>query len=104
MDIERLSLEQLLELNRRIVRRVDYLQRLKTQAHLDRFDLGDKVSFQSEGRQVEGIVIRVNQKTVSIKTKDGLWRIHPRFLTKMPGPKSEIPSDVRDIIDVEREP
>lgn len=104
MDIDRLSLEQLLELNRRIVHRVEYLQRLKTQAHLDRFDLGDRVSFQSEGRQVEGLVIRVNQKTVSIKTKEGIWRIHPRFLTKMPGPKSEMPSSVREIIDVEGEP
>jgi hypothetical protein len=99
MDIEKLSLEQLLELNKRICRRVDYLQSLKTRAHLDRFEIGDRVSFQSEGRPVEGVVVRVNQKTLSIKTKDTYWRIHPRFLTKLPGPKAEIPQEIRDIVE-----
>lgn len=99
MDIEKLSLEQLLELNKRICRRVDYLNGLKTRAHLDRFEIGDRVSFQSEGRPVEGVVVRVNQKTLSIKTKDTYWRIHPRFLTKLPGSKAEIPQEIRDIVE-----
>lgn len=98
MDIEKLSLEQLLELNNRIVRRIEYLHGLKTRAHLDRFEIGDRVNFQSEGRQVEGVVIRVNQKTISIKTADSYWRIHPRFLTRIPGPTAKIPKDVRDIV------
>lgn len=104
MDIEKLSLEQLLDLNHRIVRRIDYLHSLKTRAHLDRFEVGDRVTFQSEGRPVAGFVLRVNQKTISIKTKDGYWRINPRFLTKMPGPKAEIPQDVRDIVERPSEP
>ncbi|MDD5627936.1 MAG: hypothetical protein PHU21_02645 [Elusimicrobia bacterium] len=104
MDIDDLSLEQLLDLNRRIVRRIEYLQGLKTRAHLDRFEVGDRVSFPSEGRQVEGVVVRVNQKTLSIRTKDTYWRIHPRFLTKLPGPKAELPQDVRAIIEPEKEP
>lgn len=99
INIESLSLEELLELNKRIVRRIEYLHSLKTRAHLDRFEIGDRVNFQSEGRPVEGVVVRVNQKTLSIKTKDTYWRIHPRFLTKLPGPKAEIPQDVRDIIE-----
>lgn len=99
IDIEKLSLEELIELNKRVVRRIEYLHGLKTRAHLDRFEIGDCVSFQSEGRMVEGVVVRVNQKTLSIKTKDTYWRIHPRFLTKLPGPKAEIPQDVRDIIE-----
>ena len=104
MDIEKLSLEQLSDLNQRVVRRIEYLQSLKTRAHLDRFEAGDRVSFPSEGRQIEGVVIRVNRKTLSIKTKDTYWRIHPRFLTKLPGPKAEIPQDVRDIIERQEEP
>ncbi len=99
MDIDKMSLEQLLDLNKRVVRRIDYLYSLKTRANLDRFETGDRVSFQSEGRPVEGLVIRVNQKTISIKTKDTYWRIHPRFLTKLPGPRAEIPQDIRDIIE-----
>ncbi|MBI4376456.1 MAG: hypothetical protein HY549_08405 [Elusimicrobia bacterium] len=99
IDIDKLSLEELLDLNKRVVRRVEYLQSLKTRAHLDRFEPGDRVSFQSEGRMIEGMVVRVNQKTLSIKTKDTYWRIHPRFLTKLPGPKAEIPQDVQDIME-----
>ncbi|HVA65424.1 MAG TPA: hypothetical protein VNK24_00690 [Elusimicrobiota bacterium] len=98
MDIEKMTLEQLQDVNRRIVRRIEYLHGLKTRANLDRFEIGDRVSFQSEGRPVEGVVVRVNQKTLSLKTKDAFWRIHPRFLTKLPGPKAELPRDVRDII------
>jgi hypothetical protein len=104
MDIDKLSLEQLLDLNKQVVRRIEYLQSLKTQAHLDRYEAGDRVSFPSEGRQIEGVVIRVNQKTISIKTKDSYWRIHPRFLTKLPGPKAELPADVRAIIERQEEP
>jgi hypothetical protein len=99
MDIEKMTLEQLLDLNKRVVRRIDYLHSLKTRAHLDRFEIGDRVSFQSEGRPVEGVVVRVSQKTLSIKTKDTYWRIHPRFLTKLPGPRAEIPRDVQDIME-----
>lgn len=98
IDIEKLSLEELLDLNRRIVRRIEYLHSLKTRAHLDRFEIGDRVSFQSDGRAVEGIVVRVNRKTLSVKTKDTHWNIHPRFVTKLPGPAAELPKDVQDIL------
>lgn len=46
MDIEKLPLEQLLELNKRIIE-----------------------------------------------------RIHPRFLTKIPGPRANIPQDIQDIVE-----
>ena len=92
IDIEKLSLEQLIELNRKIVRRIQYLHSLKTRSQLDRFDVGDRVGFQNEGRMVEGVVVRVNRKTLSIKTKEAYWNMHPRFLTKLPGPKPEVSS------------
>jgi len=99
MNLEKMSVDELIALNRKIVRRIEYLQSLKTRAHLDRFEVGDRVSFQSDGRTVEGIVVRVNRKTLSVRTGDTHWRIHPRFLTRMPGPKAELPRDVQDILD-----
>lgn len=48
-------------------------------------------------------MIRVNQKSVSVKTPDGYWRIHPRFLTKLPGPKAALPREVLDIIEKDAE-
>lgn len=98
-DIEKLSLEELIALNRRLVDRIRYLHSLKTRAQLDRFEVGDRVSFQSDGRTVEGIVVRVNRKTLSIHTEHSHWNIHPKFLTKVSGSASSLPQDVRNIID-----
>ncbi len=103
IDIEKLSLEELLELNRRVVRRIDYLHSLKTRAHLDRFEPGDRISFQSDGHAVEGVVLRVNSKTLSIRTKDAHWNIHPRFVTKLPVAGGE-PHRVINEIESRREP
>lgn len=36
MDIDKLPLEQLLDLNRQVVRRIEYLQSLKTRAIIER--------------------------------------------------------------------
>ncbi len=88
IDVEKLSLQELIELNRRVVRRIQYLHSLKTRSQLDRFEVGDRVSFQSEGKSVEGVVVRVNRKTLSVRTKETHWNIHPRFLTKVCSPGS----------------
>jgi hypothetical protein len=84
MDLEKMSREELLTLNKRIIERLQYLSRMKTRSALDRFEVGDLVGFQSEGRMIEGLVIRVNQKSLSVKTKDSHWTIHPQFVTKLP--------------------
>ena len=100
IDIEKLSLEELIHLNRRVVERIRYLHSLKTRAQLDRFEPGDRVSFQSDGRTVTGIVIRVNRKTLSIHTDDhGRWNIHPKFLTKIQTANSPLPQEVRNLIE-----
>ena len=91
IEIEKLSIEELMDLNKRIIRRIEYLHSLKTRAHLDRYEVGDKVTFQSDGRTVEGIVTRVNRKTLSVRTKDTRWNIHPKFVTKVSGSKFELP-------------
>ena len=99
IDIEKLSLDELIDLNRRVVRRIQYLASLKTRAQLDRFEVGDRVTFQSDGRAVEGIVVRVNRKTLSIRTKDTHWNIHPKFLTKVSGGPTDLPQDIRNLIE-----
>ena len=98
IDVEKLSLEELIDMNRRVIRRIQYLASLKTRAQLDRFEVGDRVTFQSDGRTVEGIVVRVNRKTLSIRTKDTHWNIHPKFLTKTSG-AADLPQDVKNIIE-----
>jgi hypothetical protein len=46
---------------------------------LQSFDVGDQVSFKHEGKTITGTVIRVNQKSLSVKTKEGTrWYVDPR--------------------------
>ena len=92
IDIEKLAVQELIDLNRRVVRRLQYLHSLKTRSQLDRFEVGDRVGFQSEGKMVEGVVVRVNRKTLSIRTKEAHWKIHPRFLTRQTSPVSSFPN------------
>ncbi|MCP4481915.1 MAG: hypothetical protein GY817_03765, partial [bacterium] len=48
------------------------------------FKKGEFVSFEHNNRYVIGIVIKINIKTVSVKTEDGeVWRVSPSFLTKV---------------------
>ncbi len=104
IDVEKLSLEELIDLNRRVVRRIQYLASLKTRAQLDRFDVGDRVTFQCDGRAVSGVVIRVNRKTLSIHTDDHHhWNIHPKFLTKVPASGSTFPQDIRNLIEGQKD-
>lgn len=98
IDIEHLSLEELFELNKRIIHRVQYLQSLKTRAALDKFELGDRVTFQSDGRTIEGVVIRVNQKTLSVKTKESRWNISPRCVTKVASFGGPVPMTIEQIL------
>ena len=83
IHVEHLSLE---ELNTRVVRRIQELHGRKTQKELESFKMGDRVSFQSDGRMVEGLVVRVNRKTLSVRTGETSWTLHPRFVTKLPEP------------------
>jgi predicted thioesterase len=45
------------------------------------FSIGDKVTFAFKGRNVEGRVVRINQKTVSVDSGNGGgYRVHPSLL------------------------
>lgn len=43
--------------------------------------IGDRVSFQARGRTLNGIVMRINRKTVGVEVVgEGQWRVPPRLL------------------------
>jgi hypothetical protein len=48
------------------------------------FNLGERVSFQPDGRpEIFGIIIKYNKKTVSIITENGEhWNVSPVYLKK----------------------
>ncbi len=80
--IKRLGEEDLLFLNRLIVERLKLISQARATTLMTSFNGGDRVGFQApDGRAREGIVLRLNKKTVSVATDDGRqWNVAPGLL------------------------
>ena len=82
VDIDHLSVDELITLNHRIVERLKFLETM--QAHMDMmaFNLGTRVSFDSKhGRQL-GTLVKFNRKTVTVQTDSGQrWKVSPHLLS-----------------------
>lgn len=91
IDIDQLTEAELINLNRRVVERLRFLQQMRTHARMLDFNVGDRVSFQPDGHPVlTGTIIRYNRKTVTIITDThGQWRVSPHLL--------QLAQDTRDI-------
>lgn len=89
IDIDRLTEEELIELNNRIVARLKFLQQMRSHVAMLEFGIGDRVTFQPEGRPpVFGIVTRYNQKTVTVIADGGRrWNVSPGLLRKAGSPR-----------------
>ena len=89
IDIDRLTEPELVDLNHRIVARLQFLAQMRAHAEMLEFRIGDRVAFQPPGYgQVEGMLTRYNKKTVTIITDDGRqWNVSPTFLIKASPPK-----------------
>jgi len=46
---------------------------MKFSEELGKFDVGEKILFKDEEETITGSVIRVNKKSISIKTEKGYW-------------------------------
>ena len=80
-DLAELSEDDLVELNRRIVERLQLLRSAKSLAQVARFSVGMTVEFDSDdGRTISGTVVRLNQRTLTVVTASGRWRISPSLL------------------------
>ncbi len=80
--IKRLNEEDLRFLNRLIVERLNLISQARSTSLMASFTKGDRVGFQaSDGRMIQGIVLRLNKKTVSVATDDGhQWNVGPGLL------------------------
>jgi hypothetical protein len=84
IDIDKLSEEELIDLNHRIVERLRFLSQMRAHSQMLDFKFGDRVTFQPEGRPaVVGMLTRYNKKTVTVITDSGQhWNVAPGFLRK----------------------
>jgi hypothetical protein len=80
-DLAKLSEDELIELNLRIVARLQLLRSARSLAQLAQFSVGMVVEFDTDdGRTVNGTIARLNQRTATVVTASGRWRVSPRLL------------------------
>lgn len=90
IDINKLTEAELVDLNNRIVERLKFLNQMRAHAQMLEFKIGDRVSFQPEGRPVVvGMLTRYNKKTVTVITDSGEhWNVAPNFLRRVDDSRS----------------
>lgn len=95
IDINELTEAELIDLNRRVVERLRFLQQMRAHAVMLTFSVGDKVRFDPKNEPpVFGIITRYNKKTVSVLAEDGRqWTVAPQFLH----PVKEAKDNIKDL-------
>ncbi len=88
IDIDRLTEAELIDLNHRIVARLNLLNQMRAHSDMLAFKIGDRVAFRPPGQeQVQGMLTRYNRKTVTIIADNGRqWNVSPHFLSKVVPP------------------
>ena len=82
-EILKLDIKQLQDLNRLVVDRIKMCRKKADLKSMFRFNIGDAVTFDQNGKKMMGTVTRFNQSTVSVFTSSGeTWNISPMFLKK----------------------
>jgi hypothetical protein len=84
IDIDKLTEEELIDLNNRVVARLRFLSEMRAHTRMLEFKIGDRVSFQPDGHpNVVGMITRYNKKTVTIVTDAGQrWNVAPSLLRR----------------------
>ena len=88
MEINNLLLkmneEQLRGLNRKVIERLKLIGRAKSAVSMKDFNLMDQVYFDNNGTRIVGTIVRLNPRSISVRTDDGHhWRISPNLLAKI---------------------
>jgi hypothetical protein len=88
IDIDKLSEEELIDLNNRIVARLRFLSQMRAHSQMLDFKIGDRVAFQPAGHpRLIGMLTRYNKKTVTVITDSGQhWNVSPGLLRKADSP------------------
>jgi hypothetical protein len=84
IDIDKLTEEELIDLNNRVVARLRFLNQMRAHTQMLEFRIGDRVAFQPEGRPpIVGMLTRYNKKSVTVVTDSGEhWNVSPALLRK----------------------
>ncbi len=85
INIDNLTESELVDLNHKIVDRLRFLSQMRAHSRMLEFSIGDRVAFMADGnREVIGMLVRYNKKSVTVITDDGhKWNVSPLFLSKV---------------------
>lgn len=91
IEIDKLSEQELIDLNNRIVERLRFLSQMRAHSQMLNFKIGDRVTFKPEGSlPVVGMLTRHNRKTVTVITDNGQhWNVAPGLLRKAESPQAK---------------
>jgi preprotein translocase subunit YajC len=82
-DFQLLSTQDLLDLNEQVIEELKKREREHHHQSLEKFNVGDRVYFDPEKGRTYGMVIRVNQKTLTIIDDNQMkWRVSPHLVSK----------------------
>jgi hypothetical protein len=84
MDIDQLTEAELIALHHRIVERLRFLEQMRAHGTMLAFNIGERVTFTPKGQPpLTGMVVKYNQKTMTVITDDGQrWNVSPSLLSK----------------------
>lgn len=81
INIDHLSEEELINLNRRIVERLKVLEQMRALQSMVKLNIGQRVCFDPDGRMRTGTIVKFNHKTVVVRTDDHhQWKVAPHYL------------------------
>lgn len=85
--LKELSKRELVILNKMVVERLRLMHKAESLLHMTKFHAGDRVSWTGrDGIVRSGIIIRLNNKTASVKIDDArYWKVSPQLLRKSEG-------------------
>ena len=80
--IKVLDEKELIYINRLIIERLKLLSQQRSTTQMTRFNIGERVAFvDNNGKEQKGIILKLNKKTVTLKTDSGeRWNVAPVFL------------------------
>jgi hypothetical protein len=105
IDIDKLTEDELVDLNNRIVARLRFLNQMRAHSQMLDFRIGDRVTFQPEGRApLFGVITRYNKKTVTVITDSGQhWNVAPGLLRKAAAAPDNVRADNPKVVQLRKE-
>lgn len=97
INIDHLSVDELVTLNHHIIERLKMLESLEAHKSMMQFHPGARVSFDSPNdERLSGTVMKFNRKTVTVVTDTGQrWNISPHLLSPIKNVQAGMVVDIR---------